>query len=218
MAARQHHYPCEDRFWMGINFGRDLLRKRAQTEYREDLQKSLQYLFVKSVNDILAAVSLSKSGYPFQSWPLIRGGFEAAELMDYLCRRTEDVEKWINKEMRFDSLSWLKDKLPGSDPRRTFYNTINDLIHANLRPIDSFSTLHVNNGGTRYLIVGPNPYPVENPNPIEFASIIVSYPIRVLWQSDPDLMDINWVTEFHSFDAEAKFPYGEAWNHTDYVG
>ena len=46
MAARTHQYPYEDRFWIGINFGRDLLRKRAETEYQDPLQISLLYLCV----------------------------------------------------------------------------------------------------------------------------------------------------------------------------
>jgi hypothetical protein len=70
-AARAHKYSYEDRFWMGINFGRDLMLSRAKVEYREILQISLNYLFVKSLNELLAAVSVSKSGYPFQSWSLI---------------------------------------------------------------------------------------------------------------------------------------------------
>jgi hypothetical protein len=115
IAARRHKYPYEHRFWVGVNFGRDLLTTRAKVEYREVLQISLHYLFVKSFNDLLAAVSVSKSGYPFQSWPLIRGGFEAAELMDYLHRYPEDTVKWINKEERFNSLTWLRHELPKSE-------------------------------------------------------------------------------------------------------
>ena len=105
IAGRRHKYPYEHRFWVGVNFGRDLMLSRAKVEYREALQISLHYLFVKSFNDLLAAVSVCKSGYPFQSWPLIRGGFEAAELMDYaLHRHPEYIEEWIHKEKRFDSL------------------------------------------------------------------------------------------------------------------
>jgi hypothetical protein len=216
IAARRHKYPYEHRFWVGVNFGRDLLTTRAKVEYREVLQISLHYLFVKSFNDLLAAVSVSKSGYPFQSWPLIRGGFEAAELMDYLHRYPEDTVKWINKEERFNSLTWLRHELPKSELRRNFYNTVNDSTstHVNLRPIDAFSTLRSDENEIRYLSVGPNPYPIEEPNPIALASIIISYPVRVLWQSDPSIMDSNWVTRFHSFDAGADFPFGEAWNDT----
>ena len=216
IAARRHKYPYEHRFWVGVNFGRDLLRSRAKVKYREDLQISLHYLFVKSFNDFLAAVSVSKSGYPFQSWPLIRGGFEAAELMGYLYRYPEDTMKWVNKEKRFNSLAWLRDELPKSERRRKLYNTVNDSTstHVNLRPIDAFSTLRSDEKGIRYLSVGPNPYPIEEPNPIGLVSTIISYPVRVLWQSNPRVMDSTWVTRFHSFDAEADFPFGEAWNDT----
>ena len=84
-AARSHRYPFEDRFWGGIDLGRELLHKRANIVYSQPLQICLLYLFVKSINDVLAAVSVSKSGYPFQAWPLLRGSFEAAELMDCCC-------------------------------------------------------------------------------------------------------------------------------------
>jgi hypothetical protein len=40
-AARRHNYPYEQRFWAGINFGRDLLRSRAKVEYRDAMQISL---------------------------------------------------------------------------------------------------------------------------------------------------------------------------------
>ena len=212
IAARKHKYPYEHRFWVGVNFGRDLMLNRARVEYREALQISLHYLFVKSFNDLLAAVSLSKSGYPFQSWPLVRGGFEAAELMEYLYCHPEDSGKWLNKEKRFDKLAWLRRGLPKSDQRTTFYNIVNGCIHANLRSIDAFSTLRSDEKGVRYLSVGPNPYPIEEPNPIELVSTIISYPVRVLWQSDPKVMDSAWVARFHSFDAAADFPFGEAWN------
>jgi hypothetical protein len=170
---------------------------------------------VKSFNDLLAAVSLSKNGYPFQSWPLIRGGFEAAELMDYLHRYPENTAKWVNKEKQFD-LRRLRHELPKSELRRNFYHTVNDStsIHANLRPIDAFSTLRSDEKGVRYLSVGPNPYPIEEPNPIGLVSTIISYPVRVLWQSNPRVMDSTWVARFHSFDAEADFAFGEAWNDT----
>jgi hypothetical protein len=78
--------------------------------------------------------------------------------------------------------------------------------------IDAFSTLRSDEKGVRYLSVGPNPYPIEEPNPIELVSTIISYPVRVLWQSDPKVMDSAWVARFHSFDAAADFPFGEAWN------
>jgi hypothetical protein len=215
--ARRHKYPCEHKFWVGINFGRDLIRSRAKVEYQEALQISLHYLFVKSFNDLLAAVSLSKSGYPFQSWPLIRGGVEAAELMEYLYHHPEDTRKWINKEERFDSLAWLRRELPKSDFRKNFYNTVNDStsIHVNLRAIDAFSTIRSEEKGVRYLSVGPNPFPMEEPNPIGVVSAIISYPVRVLWQSDPRVVDSTWVATFHSFDAEADFPFGEPWNDTE---
>lgn len=211
MAARTHKYPFEVGFWTGIGLGRDLLVARAKIEYRDILPNTLLYLFVKSLNDLLAAVSVSKSGYPFQSWPLIRGGFEAAELMDYLYRHPEDCEKWINKERRFDGLSWLRNELPESELRRKLYDTVNELSHANLRPIDAFSTLRLNESGTRYLIVGPNPYPVQGHHPANIGSNLISYAIRVLWQSDRGVMGSNWVARFHSFDAEFKFAFGEAW-------
>ena len=211
LAAKSHVYPHENFFDLGLNIGRDLLRKRAQIEWRNDLSISLTYLFVKSVNDLLGAVCISKSGYPFQSWPLIRGGIEAAEVMDYLTRFPEYVDSWINKEKRFDSLSWLKNKLPGTDLRRTFFDTLNNLIHANVRPLDAFSTLRTGKEGARYLIVGPNPYPIEGSSPIDLASTLVSYPIRVLWQIDAGVMDRDWKIRFNKFDSEAKFPFGEAW-------
>ena len=211
-AARVHKYPTEEWFWRGTNFGRGLLRTRANTSYTDPMPISLTYLFVKCVNDLLAAVSTSKSGYSYQSWPLIRGGFEAAELMDYLCHHPQDTEKWINKEKRFDSLSWLRNDLPHTNLRRRLYDTINDLTHANLRPIDAFGTLRSDDKATKYLVVGPNPYPIEGSNPIDVASSFISYPTRVLWRSDPGVMDSDWVARFHSFETQAKFPFGEAWN------
>ena len=129
--------------------------------------------------------------------------------MDYLYRHPEYVEEWINKESRFDNLARLKEELPQTDLRRTFYNTINDLFHANLRPIDAFGTLHIGEEGNRYLIVGPNPYPIEGSNPIDFASTFISYPIRILWHSHASIMDSEWVARLHKFDAEANFPYAD---------
>jgi len=98
-----------------------------------------------------------------------------------------------------------------------FYNTVNDCIHANLRPIDAFSTLRSDEKGIKYLSVGPNPYPIEEPNPIRWVSIIISYPVRVLWQSDSRIMDSTWVARFHSFDAEEDFPFSEAWDDTEKI-
>ena len=131
--------------------------------------------------------------------------------MEYLCRHPEEVQQWVNKEKRFDQLTWLRKKLPRPDARRQFYNTANNLTHANLRPIDAFSTLRIDDSGIRYLIVGPNPYPIEGSNPINLASTFISYPIRVMYHSDRSVMDDTWVTSFHRFDAEAKFPFGEEW-------
>lgn len=213
-AARMNSYPSEDRVWTGIDLGRDLLTTRARVEYCGPLSIALLYLFVKGFNDLLAAVSISKSGYSFQSWPLIRGGFEAAELMDYLSRHPENTEKWVDKETRFDSLSWLRNELPQPDLRQQLYDDLNDITHANLRPIDAFNTLRIGDGGIRYLVVGPNPLPIYGANPVDLVSSFISYPVRVLWQSDRGVMDRDWVARFHSFDAETKFVFGEAWGDT----
>jgi hypothetical protein len=196
-----------------------LLTTRAKVEYREPLPIALTYLFVKGFNDLLAAVSICKSGYPFQSWPLIRGGFEAAELADYLSRHPEDTEKWVNKETRFDSLSWLRQELPQPGLRQKLYSNLNDSTHANLRPIDALSTLRIGEGENRSLVVGPNPLPIpiDGVNPVDLVSSLISYPVRVLWQSDRGVMDRDWVARFHAFDAEAKFVFGEAWADTEQV-
>ena len=118
--------------------------------------------------------------------------------MGYLYRYPEDTMKWVNKEKRFNSLAWLRDELPKSERRRKLYNTVNDSTstHVNLRPIDAFSTLRSDEKGIRYLSVGPNPYPIEEPNPIGLVSTIISYPVRVLWQSNPRVMDSTWWLDF----------------------
>ena len=148
MAARTHHYDFERRFWAGIDFSRDLVRSRAKVAYRELLPICLIHLFAKSINDLLAAVSVTKSGYPFQSWSLIRGGFEAAELMDYLIRYTDETQRWADRERRFEQLSWLRNKLPKTQERRTCYNAANDFPRATLRPRGKFGAFHIEESET----------------------------------------------------------------------
>ena len=62
---------------------------------------------------------------------------EAAELMDYLKRHPGEIRGWLDKENRFDSLSWLRDQLPKTELRKLMFD---EASHANFRNIDALSS------------------------------------------------------------------------------
>ncbi len=110
-AARVVPQPNDDWFAKGLSLAHRLFSARIDNVYTEELPIVLTYLCIKALNDLLAAVSNVKNGYYFQAWPLLRGALEASELMDYFLRNdnADEIRKWVDKEKRYDSLSWLKD-------------------------------------------------------------------------------------------------------------
>ena len=63
--------------------------------------------------------------------------------MDYLMRNPGDIRAWLDKEKKFDSLSWVWDRLPNKELRKQLFDTLNDISHANFRNIDTLSTFNL---------------------------------------------------------------------------
>ena len=209
-VARQIPYESADRFLTGLDLTYRLFTARAIHEYTDELPVVLQYLCIKTLNDLLAAVLIVKSGYHFQAWPLLRGALEAAELMDYFSLKPDDILKWVNKEKRFDSTSWVKEHLPQTKLRQQFFDLLNENSHANLRNIDALST-YSSGPDRKTLAVGPIPFPLNDANPLILAAQLISYPTRVLWLSQRDVVSTEWITEFHAFDEANGFLLGDSW-------
>ena len=209
-AARLNTYPHEAWFIKGLNLAYRLFTARAPTVYTDEAPIVLGHLCIKALNDLLVAVSVVKSGYHFQSWPLLRGGLEAAELMDYFLRHPDEIRGWLNKDKRFDSISWVRRHLPHTEPRNQFFDLLNENSHANFRNIAVLSAWKSGPGKTTQ-VVGPLPFPIQEPNPLTMAANLISYPIRVLWLAEPDAVSSEWISEFNDFDLATGFLLGEDW-------
>ena len=202
-VARSNSYPEEDQFKTGLDLAYRLFAARVAPS-SDQVHITLTYLCIKSLNDLLAAVVVIKNGYHFQSWPLLRGGLEAAELMDYFRLNPTEIQGWLDKEKRFNSLSWIRNRLPNTELRQQLFDLLNETAHANLRNIDAMSSW--NSGpGVRTLAVGPLPFTTKEQISLKFASFFISYPIRVLWLSNQDVVSSDWVSEFNLFDSESGF-------------
>lgn len=209
--ARSNVYPYQDWFKRGLILAFELFTARALPRvYSDESPIALTYLCIKSLNDLLAAVSVSKSGYHFQSWPLLRGALEAAELMDFLKRNPGEIRGWLDKEKRFDGLSWLRDHLPKTELRKQMFDVLNEASHANFRNIDALSSWDAG-PGLRTLSVGPLSFPTKEQTPLNLAANLISYPIRVLWQSEQDVVSSDWESKFNEFDSATGFVLGDDW-------
>ena len=139
--ARLNSYPQENWFSRGLDLAHELFIARALPRvYSNEASIALTYLCIKSLNDLLAAVSVIKSGYHFQSWPLLRDSLEAEELMDYFKRNPKKIRSWLDKEKRFDGLSWVRNHLPKTELRNQLFDLLNETSHANFRNIDALSS------------------------------------------------------------------------------
>ena len=173
-AARLVPQPNEEWFAKGLSLAYRLFSARIDYVYTDKLPIALTYLCIKTLNDLLAAVSNVKNGYYFQAWPLLRGALEASELMDYFLRNSnpEEIQRWVDKDKRFDSLSWVRDSLPHTELRKKAFNQLNENSHANLINIDALSTFK-SAAGVRTIAVGPLPFPpTAKTNPLMFDSLV----------------------------------------------
>ena len=210
-VARSNSYPQENWFRRGLNLAHELFTARALPRvYSDEAPIALTYLFIKSVNDLLAAVSVIKSGYHFQSWPLLRDSLEAAELMDYFKRNPKEIRGWLDKEKRFDGLSWVRNHLPKTELRKQLFDLLNETSHANFRNIDALSTWE-SGPNERTLAVGPLPFSTEEQLPFTVAASLISYPVRVLWLHEQDVVSSDWVSKFNEFDSATGFVLGDDW-------
>ena len=214
-AARLVPQPNEDWFAKGLNLAYRLFAARASHDYTDELPMVLAYLCIKTLNDLLAAVSNVKNGYYFQAYPLLRGALEASELMDYFLRNPNEIRGWLDKERRFDSVSWVKESLPHTELRKQLFNLLNENTHANLRNIDALSSFSTG-PDRRTLAVGPLPFPPNDASPLTLAALLISYPTRVLWLSQGDVVPTEWVAEFQAFDEATGFLLGDDW--TSHLG
>ena len=210
-AAQQVSYPHEWWFEKGLSLAYRLFTARVGPIYTDDLPKVLTYLCVKALNDLLAAVRLVKNGYHHQSWPLLRGALEAAELMDYFNRNPDEIIGWLDNENRFLNLAWLRDHLTHTEHRHQFFDILNESTHANIRTIATFSTLN-RDAAPKLLVVGPLPVPPIMVDNITIAANLISYPVRVLWQSDKSVASPEWTEEFHLYDGATGYLFGQDWN------
>ena len=209
-VARSITRKDENWFKKGLNLAYELFTARAPREYSEETPIALTYLCIKSLNDLLAAVSILKSGYQFQSWPLLRGGLEAAELMDYFRRNPNETRGWLDKDKRFDNISRIRHHLPKTELRKLLYDLLNENSHANFRNIHALSSWE-SGPNIRTIEVGPIPFSIGEENPLTIAASLISYPVRVLWLSEQDAVSPNWVSEFNEFDSATGFLLGDDW-------
>lgn len=197
-----------------MDLGYELFTARALPKvYSDEVPIVLTYLCIKSINDLLAAMLVIKNGYHFQSWPLLRGGLEAAELMDYFKRYPKDIRGWLDKEKRFDGLSWVRDDLPMPERRKNLFDLLNEASHANFRSIDALSSFE-SGPSVKTLAVDPISFPTKEGNPLPIAASLISYPIRVLWLSEPGVVSSDWISKFKEFDSATGFLFGEGWTAT----
>ena len=47
---------------------------------------------------------------------------------------------------------------------------------------------------------------------ITIAANLISYPVRVLWQSDKSVASPEWTEEFHLYDGATGYLFGQDWN------
>ncbi len=130
--------------------------------------------------------------------------------MDYLMRNPGDIRAWLDKEKKFDSLSWVWDRLPNKELRKQLFDTLNDISHANFRNIDALSTFNLE-PNHKIISVGPLPFPPSTQNPISLAANLIAYPVRILWLSEKDAVSSVWISDFHQFDSATGFLLGENW-------
>lgn len=209
-SARLNTYPHEDWFRQGLNLAHRLFTARATNVYTDETPITLTYLCIKALNDLLASVSLVKIGYHYQSWPLLRGALEGAELMDYFLRNPKEITGWLDKDSRFDNLSRLRQHLPHTELRKQLFDLINENCHANFVNMDALSSLRTG-PNKRTQVVGPDPYPHSESHTLRLAATLISYPVRVLWLSQKDAVSTEWVSEFSAFDSATGFHLGEDW-------
>ena len=130
--------------------------------------------------------------------------------MDYFKRNPKYIQGWLDKEKRFDGLSWVRDHLPNTEQRKQLFDVLNETSHANFRNIDALSSWE-SGPNQRTLAVGPLPFPTKEQNPLTFAASLISYPVRVLWLSDQSVVSSDWVSRFNEFDSATGFMLGEDW-------
>ena len=171
-----------------------------------DLEVAMITLFVKAMNDICAALLLCRSGYYLPAWPLIRGCVEATELMEYFRRHPDRLIEWLEKDPDFDHTGWIRWKLPASQLRKQFYDTVNEIIHANWREAHLFSTPGEITGGRR-LYVGPFELAMEQKNPIAMLAGIIAYPLREFYHLCADLVSQEWKALVEDLDSLTNYPF-----------
>ncbi|MEX0681931.1 MAG: hypothetical protein WD904_07225 [Dehalococcoidia bacterium] len=195
-------------FHQGLRVGRDLVVARADKRYEGYLQVVLTALYFKVVNDLLAACLLIRCGYALQSYPCMRAAFEAAEMAEYLLANASEVNDCIRGGGRFErNLDWIRAELPDTATRRKAYGFFNYFAHNNMKGMNVY--MRHEDGDVVIVHAGAQEPPHDALRPYVFATTLLAYATRTLWQADVDAIDDDWVKRFNAFDQSTNRSFSE---------
>ncbi len=187
-------------FLEGLELARSLLLARGGLTYTDRHQIVSTVLFIKTLNDLLAASLLMRCGYALQAYPCMRSALESAEVIEYLSLRPDRANDYVRGLSPFDrDLTWIRAELPATAARRKAYGYFNYYTHANFKGLNIYTTYDASPGVVA-AEVGPILLPVREIVPFIFASTLLAYTTRVLWQLDASAVGGEWISAFSKFD------------------
>lgn len=184
----------------GLRLASQLADARGGKTYESRLHVVLTILHVKTANDLLAACLLMRAGYALQSFPPMRAALEACEIMEYLSSHPDELDAYIAGTNPFNrDLRWLRDELPETETRRKAYSYFNYFTHNNFKGLNIYTTF---DAAPNVVVAhaGPFQHPVPEVVPFVFATALLAYAIRILWESDKSCVSGDWISRFESFD------------------
>jgi hypothetical protein len=187
-------------FVYGLDLARRLMLARAEIEYAGLHHVVATILFVKTINDLLSSCLVMRAGYSLQAFPLLRAALETAELIEYLRLRPEGIEDFVTGRMSFQrDLSWVRRELPDSQTRTKAYDALNYLTHSNFKGLNIYTTYNV---AAEVTAAQVGPMIPRSPLiiPYIFASAIVGYSTRAIWEYDPAVMDDMWARRLREYN------------------
>lgn len=198
--------PAEQKakFDRGMELARELVGARSTRDYKDDFQIAQTYLFFKAINDLRASSVLGKTGHSLQGFPLIRSAFETSELMDYLERNRAAVDDYLAAAGAFKrNLDWIRRELPHTTARSVLFDVLNWMTHPNFEALAIYGYRDVPGTDDRVIHAGPFVPRLPAMSPIFMAVTFVSYPIRVLYRCDREVVPDDWTAKFDAFDRES---------------
>lgn len=198
-----------NQFVVGAKLARDLILARAKKEYRDRINITGTVLFVKAMNDLLSACILMRVGYVLQSTPCLRAALETLEVVEFLSRNPDSAEDYIAGRGRFTrNLNWIREQLPATKERSKAFSYFNYFSHSNFKGLRIY-TAYDSKPGVEAVEVGPTGSLYPEIIPYTFASILLAYGVRVLWQIDPEAASGEWHQRLEIFEAAVGKAFSE---------